>query len=315
MNFRQAHFHALLDFDMVPLNLGAAYSWVVPKACRIPFWKAIFFTFNIFLWLVILLFLILLTLTWHFSQKRDCISSFLLMLQLILESTNSGILKTRAKSSRFIIYATLLPFLIISTTFKSEMIRSLTSFSYERQINSLKDIVDSGLSCNITKNVKMTYHNSGDPYKDYVQNCSTHQFEEKKDEIFDRIAFKRDATTTSRTAQYKHALSKFYTMGYKEPLLHMLPGPVVYYYIYLSKGSPFYYRFLDVSARLQAFGFKKMIFEKNKSKAEAVLKSYERIKSDNLTIEHIAVAFYLLFFGLGFSFVVFFGEVWVKRNN
>ncbi|XP_044253119.1 uncharacterized protein LOC123004069 [Tribolium madens] len=315
MNFRQAHLPAFLDFDLVPLNLGAAYSWVVPKARRVPFWKAIFLTFSGFLWLVILFFLVLLATTWRFLQKGDFISSFLTILQLILESANSEITKLRTNCSRIMILATLLPFLVISSEFKSEMIRSLTSFSYEKQINSLKDIVDNGLSCNIINTVKMTYFYSNDPYKDYVQNCAIHEFEEKKDEIFDRIAYKRDVVTTSRTTQFKHALSKFYELRHKEPLLHMVPGPMVYYYIYLSKGTPFYYRFLDISSRLQAFGFKKMLFERNKSKAEAVLKSHAKIKSDDLTIEHIAVAFYLWFFGTGVAYVAFFGEIMIKKRD
>nr|XP_015838495.1 PREDICTED: uncharacterized protein LOC107398570 [Tribolium castaneum] len=314
MNFRQANLAAYFDFELVPLNLGATYSWVVPKARRVPFWKSIFLTFNIFLWLVILVFLVLLATTWRFLQNQGFVTSFLTIFQLILESTTVEITRLRTNSARIVIYSTLLPFLVISNMFKSEMIRSLTSFSFEKQINSLRDIVENGLSCSVTNTVKLSYFHSNDPYKDYVQNCAVHQFEEKKDEIFDRIAFKRDHATVSRTTQFKFALSKFYNMGHKEPLLHMVPGPMAYYYIYVAKGSPFYHRFLDISSRLQAFGFKKMLFERNKSKAETVLKIHERIKTDDLTIEHIAVAFYLWFFGIGLAFVAFLGEIIDKKR-
>lgn len=311
INLYEAHSHLIHDFDLVPIYIGSPQFWVVPNAYLRPYWKSIIYCFSLRLWIVILIYLIVLTLIWRFFEDRNLIVSFLIFFQLLLESSSSEIFFPRRTFSRFIIYATLLPFLVLSTTFKTEMIESLTGILYEKQISSLEEIVKNKLSCNVTNLIKKAYSHSENLYEKYVQTCATHESERKKDEIFDRIAFRRDVVTTSRSLIFKEALTKYYQLGYKDPLFYRLPKPALhnFMFMFLSKGSPFYYRFLEIAGKLQDYGFISYVINYNKKKAETVLKVYERIKSHKLTIEQIFVAFYVLFLGFFASFIVFLGEV------
>lgn len=87
-----------------------------------------------------------------------------------------------------------------------------------------------------------------------------------------------------------------------------MPKPTIMY-ISLSKGSPFYYRFLEIAGKFQEYGFTKFSVKVSTKKAETVLQVYERIKSDDLSIEQILVAFYVLFLGFFSSFLIFLGEI------
>lgn len=315
VNLREIRAETIQDFDIVPFFLGSTYHWVVAKSQRMPHWKAIFLSFNITLWLMILIFFILLSLIWYYLEKSDRVYSFLLMFQLLLECSVCTIGKIKALPIRLVILGTLLPFLVLSTSFKTELIRSLAFHSYEKQIKTFKDIVDNNLSCNISHNIKMTY-NPTKIYKDYIQNCATHEYEENNVDVLKMIITNRNLAGIARIGQYDIALSRYFEQGSSEQPLYLIPQPVIYYYVYLylSKGSPFYKRFIEISGRLLASGFREKIFLDPDHKIYTVLKFNKYMKAENLTLEHLSAAFCVLAFGLILSFAIFLGEIVMQRK-
>ncbi|XP_044253118.1 uncharacterized protein LOC123004068 [Tribolium madens] len=312
INVYEAHEHLIHDFDMVPLHMGTPQYWVVPHARPRAYWKAIIFSFNYDLWLIITLFLVVLSLIWMCLENKNFPVSFLMIYQILIETSVPTVIKVRSNSARLFVFAVSLAFLVQSTTFKTAMIRSLTSNSYESQINSLKDIIDYKLTCNITEAIQKTFEHSNDTYEKYVKACHTHQSEKDSNKIFEEIVInKRNVATISRMTQFKKAKIKFYHAGYKGPLMHMIPTPVVYAYmnLYLAKGSPYYHRFLDISRRLQSNGITKIVYRNEVWESKRVISFHQLLNSKNLSIKQVAVAFYILFIGLVVAFGVFLAEV------
>ncbi|EFA09063.1 uncharacterized protein LOC107398569 [Tribolium castaneum] len=314
LNLYEAHENLIHDFDMVPLYMDISQYWVVPHAKPRAYWKAIIYSFKYDIWLIITSLLVSLSLIWQCLDNRSFIASFLVMYQILIEASLPSVVKIRSNLTRLFLFAVLLPFLVISTTFRTAMIQSLTSNSYEAQIDSLEDLIESKVSCNITESIQKTFASSDDNVAKYVKNCNTHKSEDVNNAIFDQIVAGRKVATISRLTQYRRALTRLYQEGFKGPIMHVIPARVSQNYmnLYLAKGTPFYHRFCEISGRFQFNGITTNLFRNIVWQSKRVISSHQLNKSNKLSIKQVAVAFYLFLIGLGAAFLVFLAEVLVK---
>jgi hypothetical protein len=301
-------------FDLSTMSLAAHYFWIVPKGRPTPYWKIFLFHFDLPTWVLITLFLVLSSVTWYYSEKKKLVYSILLHYQMFFESANLRLVKIHKTSTRFLTAASLFSFLIISSVFKSEMLRSFTTHSYEYPIDSLDDIITNNLDCYVTEDMKEFYQSTNDSHSRYVSNCFLLDEDDNHQDIFTQIAFKQNAAVISRILMFKFAADRLYQLGFKETPMHPIQKQVKFdfTYIYVTKGYPLYDSFLEMVGRMHSSGFTMLFRQQVFYKINKNLKRNEKMYSKDITFEHTSVAFYVLLAGHTVATLVFFFEI---RNS
>jgi ankyrin len=298
-------------FDLVQLNIVHYRYWIVPKAQPLEYWKIILMCFNLSLWLLIFFSLFALSLVWHYSEKQPVTRSLELHYQILLESGNSYVLRIKRMSSRLVVAASILGFGVISTLYKSELIRLFTSFNYEHQIDSLDDIVKYNLPCYDTADLREMYDSSTE-IGQYANRCVIINSEIERERILRKIVSGQKLVTTFRWKFYNGVLAKFRSQGLRNPLSYAVKNKITFYngYLYLTKGYPLYDHFVQTIRRILSSGFGE--FFKNLRHA-AFSKHRIKIHANALTSNQFFVQFLILFIGLGISTVAFLLELVVTK--
>jgi ankyrin len=298
-------------FDLVQLNIVHYRYWIVPKAQPLEYWRIILMCFNLRLWLLIFFSLFALSLVWHYSEKQPVTRSLELHYQILLESGNSYVLRIKRMSSRLVVAASILGFGVISTLYKSELIRLFTSFNYEHQIDSLDDIVKYNLPCYDTADLRDMYDSSTE-IGQYANRCVIINSEIERERILRKIVSGEKLVTTFRWKFYNGVLAKFRSQGLTNPLSYAVKNKITFYngYLYLTKGYPLYDNFVQTIRRILSSGFGE--FFKNLRHA-AFSKHRIKIHANALTSNQFFVQFLILFIGLGISTVAFLLELVVTK--
>lgn len=315
LNFNTARRTDFFKFDLIPLHLTFYFYWVVPKSQKLPPWKTLYQNFDSLVWIAILSTLTVLAIFRKFLLKQSLVFSFLVHFQLLVENSNFKFQKIKNSKIRFVIFVSLFSFFVLSTSFKTSMIRSFTRNLYEHQVNSLREIIKSKLKCYTTEEIKEVY-SSDESVRSYIEECSTFSTK-KRDEILAEFAQNAKTAITVRRIEYKYTVYKFFLMGYQESLVHLIPRRIKldYAYIYFTKGHPLYLRFYKVIRRINNSGISNWLVTSANFRIDKVLKSKSFIHSQTLDFYEISVAFWVLVIGLSFSALVFLAELYHIRFN
>jgi hypothetical protein len=313
INLQTTNARKHLKFDLAPLNLAAHYFWVVPTGRHVQtsYWKIFVFHFDLGVWLSILCVLVLLTVIWYCMESEDLVYSFLLHYQLLFESGNLRIVKILKVSTRILTGTSIFSFLVISTIFKSEMLRSFAVTSYKYPIDSLEDIIKNNFSCYVTDDIKALYESADEFYSRFVAGCNLLDENDNQWSTLYKVGTEESLATVTRILKFRFATNEFFKRGYKKCPVHLVPKQVKFdfVYVYFTKGYPLSERFTEIIRRLHSGGFTTYFRNVVNYKLAKTLKLFEKIRSKTLTLEHISIAFYVFFSGLVISAVVFLLEV------
>lgn len=304
---------------MVPIDLAAHFYWIVPNGGQVPYWKIFLSNVDYLVWLCIILFLLAVTLIWYYIEDKDLAYSFFIHYQLFSESNSFNVVKIRKTSSRIVMALSMFSFLIISTTFKSEMLNSITTILYDYPIKNLDDIISKNLSCYVSQDMKFLYKSVSEFYFKYVSQCEILDDQDDQQDVLLHIALEKKSATISRMLKFKFAANTLLQMGYKKPPIFLISRQVKFdfLYIYLTKGFPLCDRITQVVSQMHSSGFTAYFRRMVDYKIAKALKTNERIQSKNLALENVSIAFYVLSIGLILSFVAFVVELvvfWYKCN-
>ncbi|XP_044253120.1 uncharacterized protein LOC123004070 [Tribolium madens] len=306
-----------LKVDLVPIDLAAHFYWVVPRGRQVPYWKIFLLDIDSLVWTSIFFVLILLTIIWHYIEGRGLIYSFFTHYQLFSESNSFKVLKIKKISNRIFIASSMFSFLIISTTFKSEMLNSFNTVLYDYPIKSLDDIIAKNLSCYVSQDMKLLYKSVSDFYFKYVSNCDELDDLDDQQDILLKIALEEKSATISRNLKFKFAANTLLQMGYQKPPIFLIRKQVKFdfLYIYLTKGFPLHDRITQVVSRMHSSGFTAYFRRIVDYKIASALKSNEKIQSKNLALENVSMGIYVLYIGLSCSFVAFVVEIILYKHK
>lgn len=121
-------------------------TWCVQAALREPSWKNIFFTFTPQLWIAIFTIFLVVSFIIHFyliCNERKCDLSWTIVHTLKICIGSAHDFKPKKFYVRFILFIFLLYGFIISASFHSATVRSITGEYYDNQIDSLEEMVKS----------------------------------------------------------------------------------------------------------------------------------------------------------------------------
>lgn len=314
INFQTIKIDDNLKYDLVPINMAAHFYWVVPKVREKPYWKIFLLRIDAFVMLCIFSVFIIISLVWHLIEEKSMLQSFALQFQLLLESGNLAVGKIQRIPARLLVGTAMVSFLIISTIFKTEVLRSLTITLYEYPINSLNDIIKENLKCYISEDMKILFEEKT-LIKNYINKCIIIDEHDSQMKILEEIAIGQNATTISRLLKYKFVIDRMHSKGFDKVAIHIIYPQIKFdiLFLYLTKGYPLYKRFAEIVARMNSGGFVQDFRNQIDYRINKQLISNRKMHSNDLTFEHIIVAVYLYGFGLLLGIAAFIVEIAVAK--
>lgn len=196
---------------------------------------------------------------------------------------------------------------IITVTYTSVLIGFLTKPSYEREIATTTDMVNSKLKYGGLYVIRYIFNEEGNPsyltlYDRFV-NCPLSM------ECTNRTAFKRDFGVIKNTRQISYFTPKLYTHGSGRPMIQKVKDITVPQHIWLQTVKGFIYRSRvnEIIVRLRENG---LVFKWDEDATTIWKKSIEVPPSViPLTINHLKFAFICLFIGLLLAIIAFLLEI------
>lgn len=289
-------------------------AWCVPRAQLAPRWKNLFYVFTVTAWLgMFATYAVIASITWLMGQcnPKEISAYFILKNSIIsLYSTFLGVSAStlpKKDSIRISFYFWLIFCLHFISVYQAKLVGVLLSPSYENQLSTIEEMVDSKLEHDIISSHTRLIQNSKDYRLDKI--LSSIKICPDVDECLYRIAYKRDlAFLIMKTFAEFKALKFRNSNG--EPLLFYIPYIVLSNKWYMTKGYPLRDRFDTLILRLRDSGllnkWQKDI--ENKYLYKSLMTLSKNNDEQILTISHMQGAFAILLIGLLFSFFVFLNE-------
>lgn len=296
------------DFDCYYDNyLSDTVNWYVPKAGLIPENETLKLLFTPIVWTFMFLTLALFSIIWcifNHLMESDYIHGLLNLWALIL---SNPITKSNSHpvisffSFQSVILIILFFNLMISTSFQSYLINALTNPSYTKQIDSIDDLLDSGLKYGVHENVWRILRN--DTANRFSQVLTKNAEDCKADNsCLNRTAFKRDYATCKPKKQGSYLVPKFYLDKNGESLLYEIEKPIYWFpvAIIFRKGLPIFEHANGILLKYAEMGLIAKLLneinEKNRSLTSKKSKSSSG-EAFSLTFGHLSGIFNLLILG------------------
>lgn len=310
--------HEHFDFEVSYPYLQDSFFWVVPKGRELQKWQRIILAFSFETWMAFtasfVIFSVLYLMQLNFFRMQVSSKIFLYLFRILIEHpaeiprkyTVRGLLGT------WIFYC-----LIISTAFKSQIINLLSGVSYQADIASLKEIVESDLIINLPSSYANLYEFDEDPIEKYIFDHNI-----KCVKIFDclkRTAEQRD-TASIAIGRYIDYYSPYFLNEHGHRTVHVMAERVCLMSIHMmiSKGFPMFEQINSLIMLLEANG----IVDYNYQYMDNIFKiSYFyqlRLteKTDVNDLKTIALPFILWCFGQCVAvFVLILEFIWFKLNH
>ncbi|XP_044253132.1 uncharacterized protein LOC123004083 [Tribolium madens] len=307
----------IYDFDVSYEYLQDSLFWVVPKARELQKWQRIIVAFSFDTWTAFLasffLYNLIYVLHLHLSQLKVSTTIFFHLFSILIEQPT----KIRVKYTvRALVLTWIFYCLIISTAFKSQIINLLSGVTYESDITTLQEIVDSELVISLPVGYANMYDH-GDPLEKYIYDHNVPC--PKTYDCLQRTATKRD-TASIAMGRYIAYHSPYFLNEHGHSTIHVMSERVCVTPIHMiiSKGFPMFEHINSLILLLQANG----IIDYNYDYMDNIFKSAyfsqlrlsEKVELND--VETMALPFVLLLFGLFFSlFVLLLELIWSKLSQ
>lgn len=162
------------DFETSTTYLADAYTWVVPRAPKSAAWVGLVIIFQSLVWYSVIAGFVLCGLTWkiigQFSRDSVGNSSFdhcFLNTWITILGFVSYLHPTKESLRVFFAFLNIYCLLFL-TAYQTKLFDVLTNPSFEYQIQTVEDLVDSGLQFGGFEELHDLYYNSSDPFDYYI---------------------------------------------------------------------------------------------------------------------------------------------------
>jgi hypothetical protein len=304
--------------------------FIVPKSKPVPRFRNLFLSFSCNVWIVLACAMLLTPICWYCVRKYGQIP--------VLEKTNNitmndaffdifrsfifGTLTTVPTSilDRVFIITWVLLGIIITSAFQSSFSSYLAVPKYLPEINTLKQLDESGLGIFVSPAVNsyMTLDINDEIMKNLWRKF---KYERNSSLITDWVAWKRDMGAMCNQLSVRYYLRNGRYIKDEHPLLHRVKENILSIYSVYSvpRHSPFLPRFNVVISRLVEAGLQ--MKWTSDSLHQAALKgkmtpvsTFQAAEPAPLSLTHLQTAFYLLAIGLLCSTLIFIFRLKLNTN-
>lgn len=290
-------------------------SWCVPKAQLAPRWRNLLDTFQYSTWLSIIgAYLIVSSITWIFCYTTPKDTTSYVMLKNCFKNLFSIFIAISAAETpkkgagRIVFFVWIVFGLHFVAAYQAKLISVLLHPSYEKQMNTLDEILNSEMDWASLPTLKRFFNNTDDwrVYK-IIEEWKTHQ---NALEGLRRIAYERDFAFCVLEHNARYEILKLLGPDL-QPLVYCMPSYLTYpSEIYMTKGFPLRDHLDKLIYRIKATG----LLVKWKNDISYTVKITNRKntgddKSQKLTLSHLQGAFMVLGLGLGFSVLAIICEI------
>lgn len=287
----------ITDFDVTAGHIFECARFFVPTALPVQPWKNITRVFNELIWVLIALSIVTVSFAfWAIQTENGLMNSFFNTFRLFFTVFNK---KPKLLLTRLVFLVWSIYSYLICSSYQSTLISFLTKPSFERQISTVEELVDSDLSYGGKEVVKSFFYEPNNPVFMKIYNnwkiCSLAL------ECTNRTAYQRDFAVLKNTRQILYLMPKYYTFpsgrrmlyGFKKPSGGYLQG------ILFRKGLPLFGNFQRLVVRLRESGIleKWDLNEMRNDGGDGLLVV--------LNMSHLCLAFVILIFGNGIALMVF----------
>ncbi|RZC34975.1 hypothetical protein BDFB_001396 [Asbolus verrucosus] len=292
-------FEEHLDFDMSYTYMEDGTRWLVPKARILPYWKRISLIFSKEVYLSIFFSVAIMMVVCHILYNISYSSTWILLYQILLEYSLN-----KMPAFRIVIIVWTCCCLILSTMFKSKLIDTMSKNSYERQIDSLGDIVASKLHIIIDHDIAKFYDYQTNSDEEYVR--KNYEFCPDPRICITRTAFEQDCVTIDFQRS-----NEFFLPQYVDPngdvLLHLFKTPIfpVHIHLFFVKGYPIFPQIDQLLMRLRSNGVIEHLYDKAGYNARMAMSKKSKFSVEVLGLKQMQMAFLLWGVGIGASVLVF----------
>lgn len=191
--------------------------WVVPGPKQISLWKNLTVVFDYYLWMLYFGTYIIIAAFWWFATQRNMKLEYCLLQIWALLLVASVKINVPQKIKMQLISWSIC-FMIINTLYVSKLIVVLTKPIFEKPINSVSDIIYSGLKMGFHPGFQTTLNRSLPEHKYILNNyekCSVGF------ECTNRTAFEGDFATIKNNIQTCYMIPRWYTSKTGRSLVHI----------------------------------------------------------------------------------------------
>lgn len=286
------------DFDISYTFMEDGIRWLVPKAKLLPYWKRLALIFTKEVYLGILGSFLGMLLLCRFLYKINFPDSGILLYQILLECS----LKVPG-NHRTAILIWICCGLIISTVFKSKLIETMSKSSYEKQINTLSDIVNSKLHILIDHDIAKFFSRSN-PVENHIKN--SYEYCPNPRDCINRTAFVQNCVTVDFQRSNEFFLPNFLNSE-GDVLVYLFENVIfpVHIQMFFVKGYPVFEQIDEFLMRLRAFGFIEHFYDGAGYNARRALSRKRHFRAEILNLEHVEIAFFMWGVGMVIASVVF----------
>ncbi|KAJ3645388.1 hypothetical protein Zmor_023051 [Zophobas morio] len=289
-----------LDFDMSYSYMEDSTRWLVPKAKILPYWKRLSLIFAKEVYLSVIFSIFLMVVVYRLFHNASYSSSWIMLYQILLELS----LKQLPFNFRSVTMAWIASCLILSTMFKSKLIDIMSKDSYEHQISTLSDIVDSKLEIVIDHDIAKFYQNNTNAIEEQIKNNYRYCINPRI--CITRTAFIQDCVTVDFKRTNEYFLPQ-YIDSEGDVLFYLFKTPIflVHIHLFFVKGYPIFPQIDEFLIRMRASGIIQHLYDNASHNARLALSKKSTFKVEVLGLEQLQVAFVIWSLGVGFSVLVF----------
>lgn len=301
--------------DYSASHLYESLSWCVPKAQLAPRWRNLLDTFQYSTWLSMIgAYLIVSLVTWIFCYTTPKDSTSYVMLKNCLKNLFSIFIAISADETpkkgagRIVFFVWIVFGLHFVAAYQAKLISVLLNPSYEKQLNTLDEILTSGMDWASLPTLKRFFNNTDDWRVDKI--IKEWKTQQSALEGLTRIAYDRDFAFCVLEHNARYEIFKFVGPDL-ETLVYCMPSYLSYpSEIYMTKGFPLRDHIDKLIYRIKATG----LLVKWNNDISYIVKITNRGNigddgSQKLTLSHLQGAFMVLGIGLVFSVVAIVCEI------
>ena len=240
-----------IDFTM-PAFYTKQLVVIVPKAQKLSTWESIYMQLNLTFWLYLLLIFCTSTVIWYILRKIrgkvSYLANMLDMMSIFLTMSLNLLIRATSHSQRVFLSFCMLFSLIVMCLIQSSLLDAIAHPRYNREINTLKQLDESGLSIStLDPNLLDTFDESL-----YMKNLSRKIFATSysSDDLLQVMVRDRNISLLTSKGEAIWYMTKFKNM------LHLIPEyPREYFVSYMiPKGSPYATRIHNLLGKMCAAG-------------------------------------------------------------
>ncbi|XP_077285294.1 putative glutamate receptor [Arctopsyche grandis] len=322
------------DFDASTSYLQDSYTWVVPRALLLPRWLALIIIFERNLWLSAGALYVLCTLIWLILGKlsgearmHKCLDHCALNTWVM---NIGGVAYNRPLNQTLRIFFIFLCIynIVLVTAYQTKLIMVLTQPSYENQMDSLKDILESDLNVGGLEELKDLFDNADEElYK--IVSKRYKNIPNVEETLHDVIVHRNFSLIASRMFLDDISSKKIeFTDSYGDPNYHTLSSNVLSIPVEIvgRKGFPFIGTISDLISLTKSNGLMSKWLRdyavESKRKSAEVKRSATfdtRVQDENddvsLSLEHLEGGFCILAVGYLAGTIAFILEIHCQSSD